>query len=98
MIVELRQYTFAPGNRAYFLDRYRAEGMALQGRLLGDELTLYTTEDGGDEFLVILRAYASEEERLTRRQNMADDPEWQRYSSTTSPLVLGQSVRVLTPA
>jgi hypothetical protein len=46
MIVEERIYTLHPGQLAFYIASYEAEGMPIQKRILGRMVGCYTTEFG----------------------------------------------------
>ena len=46
MIVEMREYTLAPGKVPEYFKLYEAEGMAIQREILGRNLGYYSTEIG----------------------------------------------------
>lgn len=97
MIVELRTYTFAPGQLGPFLALYEAEGLAVQRRVLGRMLGYYTTEAGMLNQVVHLWGYDSFEDRLARRAALGQDPGWRAYLAKALPMMQTQESKVLLP-
>jgi hypothetical protein len=99
MIVEMREYTLAPGKVTEYFKLYEAEGMAIQREILGRNLGYYSTEIGPSVNQVVhLWAYQSFDDRVTRRRQLGADPRWQAYVAKIRPMIVAQANRILTPA
>jgi hypothetical protein len=97
MIVEERIYTLYPGKVPEFVRLYKAEGMAIQTRILGRMVGWFTSEIGPLNQIVHMWGYDSFEERLRRRAEMAADPGWQAYVAKVQPLLLHMENKILIP-
>lgn len=99
MIVEMREYTLAPGKVPEYFKLYAAEGMAIQRQILGRNLGYYSTEIGPSLNQVVhLWAYESLDDRLERRTQLQADPGWQAYVQKMRPMLVAQTSRILNPA
>jgi hypothetical protein len=99
MIVEMREYTLAPGKVPEYFKLYEDEVMALQREILGRNLGYYSVEVGPSINMVIhLWAYESFEDRLERRRRLGAHPDWQAYLAKIRPMILSQTNRLLNPA
>ena len=98
MIVEMRTYTLALGATGRYFKLYREKGLAVQTRILGHLVGYYAVEVGELNKVVHLWAYASMEERATRRAQLWSDPEWLAYVGEVGGLVVDQANQILTPA
>ncbi len=98
MIVEERIYTLYPGQANAYLTLYEAEGMAIQGKYLKKMLGYYSTEVGQLNQIVHLWMHDNYEERLSNRQAMRSDPDWQSYWHKVQALIHKQENKFLTPA
>lgn len=99
MIVEMREYTLAPGKVPEYFTLYEAEGMAIQREILGRNLGYYSTEIGPSlNQIVHLWAYASFDDRVARRKQLQADPDWQAYVQKIRPMIVAQTSRILNPA
>ena len=99
MIVEMREYTLAPGKVPEYFKLYEAEGMAIQREILGRNLGYYSTEVGPSINMVVhLWAYDSLDDRAKRRAELWADPEWLAYVTEVGPLVTKQENQILNPA
>jgi len=97
MIVEERIYTLHPGKVAELVRLYREEGLPLQQRHLGKFIGYFTTETGNLNQVVFMWGFESLDDRAQRRERMAQDPDWQRYLTKVTPLLLSQENRILKP-
>ena len=99
MIVEMREYTLAPGKVPEYFKLYEAEGMTIQREILGRNLGYYSTEIGPSINMVVhLWAYDSFDDRVARRRQLGAHPGWQSYVQKIRPMILAQANRILTPA
>ena len=99
MIVEMREYTLAPGKVPEYFKLYEAEGMAIQREILGRNLGYYSTEIGPSlNQIVHLWEYASFDDRVARRKQLQADPGWQAYVRKIRPMIVAQTSRILNPA
>jgi len=97
MIVEERNYSFALGDVARFVELYEKEGVHIALRHLGNLIGYFRTEVGHDlnEF-VHLWGFVDFEDRAARRRAFWADPEWLDFA-TRCPLPVRQRNRLLTP-
>jgi hypothetical protein len=99
VIVEMREYTLAPGKVPEYFKLYEAEGMAIQREILGRNLGYYSTEIGPSLNMVVhLWAYDSFDDRVARRKQLQAHPGWQAYVQKMRPMLVAQTSRILTPA
>lgn len=98
MIIEQRIYTFAPGKVNAYLDLYEKQGLPLAREKLGTPLGVFYTEVGQLNTVVSLWGYASFEERMRRRAELAQLAAWKAYAEQAVPMVLGQQTSLLLPA
>jgi hypothetical protein len=97
VIVEERNYAFAPADLGPFLKLYEAEGVRIHRRLLGDLLGYFRTEVGDDlNEVVHWWGFADFEDRLRRRAALWADPEWLEFAARC-PAPLRMRNRILTP-
>jgi hypothetical protein len=98
VIIEQRIYTFAPGKVNAYLDLYEKQGLPLTREKLGMPLGVFYTEVGQLNTVVSLWGYASFEERMRRRAELAQLAGWKAYAEQAVPMVLGQQTALLLPA
>lgn len=100
MIVDHRTYTFRPGTMQRWLDKYDAEGLAIQKKHLGHFLGLYTTEIGNLHQIVFMWGYDSLQDRESRRAAMNADPRWKAYIDEVWKMdaIQSQDIKILRPA
>lgn len=79
MYYELRTYTIKPTKLAAWLALYQSDALAVQTEHLGNLVGFFTTEFGKANQVVHIWAYASLDERITRRAAMANDPRWAQF-------------------
>ena len=80
MLVEERNYAFAPPDLARFLAVYEQEGVAIHQRVLGNLIGYFRTEVGDDlNELVHLWGFDSLNDRATRRAALWADPAWLEF-------------------
>lgn len=99
MLIDMRTYTCRPGTLKAHLALYEKEGWATQCRHLGEPVLYAVTETGPQNSYVHAWAYASAEDRATRRAAMQADPAWQAFlqRSTEAGYLVSQENRLLTP-
>jgi hypothetical protein len=97
MIVEERVYRIRNGRMARYLALVRDEGLAIQQPILGHLIGYFTTEIGLLSHVTHLWAYADFEDRVRRRQQLADDPRWQAFLPRLSENIEQAENRILLP-
>ncbi|POR47173.1 NIPSNAP family protein [Bosea psychrotolerans] len=97
MIVEERIYRIRNGRMARYLALVRDEGLAIQQPILGHLIGYFTTEIGLLSHVTHLWAYADFEDRVRRRQQLADDPRWQAFLPQLSENIEQAENRILLP-
>ncbi len=97
MLVEQRTYTTQPGRVRDYLALYKAEGLAIQQRILGRLVGYYTSEIGELNQVVHLWAYEDLNERRERRAMLLADPDFRAYVQKMLPLLVKQESRILLP-
>lgn len=98
MIVEMRTYTLHPGKVPDYFKLYQAQGLALQTRILGNLIGYFATETGTLNQVVHLWGYQDLADRATRRAALAQEPEWQAYTTEMFKFVITQESTFLNPA
>ncbi len=98
MIIEMRTYTLRPGTTAEYFRIYEAEGLALQRSILGNYLGSYRSEIGPLNQVVHLWGFDSLDERQSRRDRLAADPQWQRAVALFIGFFVAQESKILLPA
>jgi len=97
MIVEERIYRIRNGRMGRYLQLVREEGLAIQQPILGHLIGYFTTEIGPLSHVTHLWAYANLEDRMRRRQQLADDPRWQAFLPKLSENIEHAENRILLP-
>ena len=99
MIIDHRTYTFRPGTMGKWLQKYEAEGLALQQKHLGKFLGMFTTEVGNLHQVVFMWGYDSMADRETRRAAMDADPAWTKFIGEVMALdaITEQKIKFLRP-
>lgn len=98
MFVEQRVYTLKPGATPAFLDYYEQHGRAVQIGHLGRPVGYYSTEIGPLNQMVMSWHYASLDDRIRKRHQLASDPQWAAYLEHAREWVTDQSTAILKPA
>jgi hypothetical protein len=100
VILEHRTYTFKPGTLDKWMQKYDAEGLAIQRRHLNTFVGAYTTEIGHLHQIVLMWAYDSLADREARRARMAADPDWKKYIAEIWAMeaIQTQEVKIMNPA
>jgi hypothetical protein len=97
MIVEERNYAFAPADIERFLAIYESEGVGIATRVLGNLLGYFRTEVGHDlNEVVHWWGFADLNDRALRRAALWQDPEWLDFAPRC-PAPVRQRNRLLTP-
>ena len=97
MIVEERNYAFAPADLGRFLSLYEKEGVHIHQRILGNLIGYFRTEVGDDlNEVVHLWGFTDLNERAVRRAALWSDPEWLEFAAR-SPVPVRMRNRLLTP-
>lgn len=100
MILEHRTYTFRPGTVDKWMNKYEAEGLAIQKRHLNRFVGVYVTEIGHLHQIVLMWSYDNLADREARRARMNADPDWKRYIGEvwTMDAIQQQDVKIMNPA
>jgi hypothetical protein len=98
MIVEKRTYTLYPGKVAEYMKHYKAEGLAVQTRILPRMVGWFYSDIGELNQIVHMWAYDDLNERARKRKELGEDPGWQAYVAKIRPLLLRQESQILMPA
>jgi hypothetical protein len=98
MIVEKRTYTTYPGKVAEYLKLYKAEGLAIQTRILPKLVGYYYSELGELNQIIHMWGYEDLNERERKRKELFADAGWQSYIAKVRPLIVRQESQILIPA
>ncbi len=98
MVYEERIYTIRPGRVAEYLRNYEQLGLPVQLEVIGNLIGFFRTEVGGLNKVVHIWGYDSLDDRLDRREKLANHPDWPRYLEANLSLIVEQENRVLIPA
>ena len=97
MIVEERNYAFAPTDLGPFLKLYEAEGVHLHQRILGNLVGYFRTEVGEDlNEVVHWWGFEDLNDRARRRAALWTDPDWLEFAARC-PVPVRMRNRLLTP-
>ena len=97
MIVEERNYSFAPAVLPGFLEIYEKEGVFIATRILGNLLGYFRTEVGPDlNEVVHLWGFNDLNDRAIRRRALWTDTEWLDFAARC-PSPVHQRNRILAP-
>ena len=98
MIHELRIYTLAQGALREYIELQQALARPIRGDRYGKLLEYWTAMSGESSRVVHLWEYASFEERLRLRAELAANPRWKdEYSPRSHPLIERQENVILVP-
>ncbi|MFJ5297289.1 NIPSNAP family protein [Pseudomonas sp. SLFW] len=97
MILEERIYRIRSGQMSNYLALVREEGLAIQQPILGRLIGYFVSEIGPLSHVVHMWAYDSFEERVRRRQLLAQDPRWQVFIPRLTALIESSENRILLP-
>ena len=98
MFVEERIYTVHPGKLPAFLQVYEEKGFAPQREILGPPVGWYTAEIGELNQVVHLWAYASLDDRDSRRKKLYENAQFKEYLAAIFPMLVKMENRILKPA
>jgi hypothetical protein len=98
MIYEERIYTIVPGGMAEYLKNYEELGLPVQLEVLGTLVGFFRTEVGGLNKVVHIWGYDDLDDRLDKREKLANHPDWPRYLEANLKYIVEQENRVLIPA
>jgi len=97
MIVEERNYAFAPADMTAFLQIYEQEGVFIATRILGNLLGYFRTEVGPDlNEVVHWWGFVDLNDRAARRAALWTDKAWLDFAARC-PAPVHQRNRLLTP-
>lgn len=97
MIIEERNYAFAPTDLGPFLALYEKEGVHIHKRIMGNLIGYFRTEVGEDlNELVHYWGFESLDDRSQRRAALWGDSEWLEFASRC-PVPVRMRNRLLTP-
>lgn len=97
MFVEIRTYRLKNGAVPAYLAAV-AEGIAIQRRHLGALIGYYSSEIGPINQIVHIWAFASLDDRETRRSRLNADPEWQAFLPRIRDLIETAETKIMKPA
>ncbi len=98
MIYEERTYTIVTGRIQEYMKNYEELGLPVQLEVLGKLVGFFRTEIGGLDKVVHIWGYDSLDDRLERRDRLANHPDWPRYLDANLALIVDQENRLLIPA
>ena len=98
MIYEERIYTILPGRLAEYMKNYEELGLPVQREVLGTLVGFFHTEIGVLNKVVHIWGYENLDDRLEKREKLANHPDWPRYLESNVKLIVEQENRVLIPA
>ncbi len=98
MIYEERTYTIVTGRIEEYMANYEELGLPVQLEVLGTLVGFFRTEIGGLDKVVHIWGYDSLDDRLERRETLANHPDWPRYLDANLALIVDQENRLLIPA
>ena len=93
-----RTYTIVAGRIAEYMKNYETLGLPVQLEVLGNLVGFFRTEIGGLNKVVHIWGYDSLDERLEKRDRLANHPDWPRYLEANLALIVDQENRLLIPA
>ena len=99
MLLDVRNYTCAPGKLNAQLALYEEKGFPVQSRHLGDPLAYLSTETGNVNQYLHIWVYEDAADRARRRAAMAADPAWAAYRQESAALgaLVSQENRLMVP-
>ena len=96
--VEMRTYRLVPGGHAQWFKHYEELAMDVQKKILGNRVGYYNTEHGPLNEIVHMWGYDSLDDRLARRKELFEQPEWNEFIPKVRPLMETQESRIMIPA
>ena len=97
MIIEERIYRIKPGRIAHYMDLVREEGLAIQQPILGNLIGYFQTEIGLLNHVVHLWGYRDLADRAERRERLAAEPAWQKFTIKLAENIDTLENRILIP-
>ena len=97
MIVEERIYKIRTDQMDQYLGLVRDEGLAIQAPILGGLIGYFVTEIGPLSHVVILWRYNDLQDRAKRRARLAQNPQWQEFTTRLSCTIETMENRILLP-
>ncbi|MGO1560467.1 hypothetical protein CZ771_06655 [Actinomycetales bacterium JB111] len=98
MILEQRTYVLHTGaSLDEYLDAYESIGLPVQRRILQGFVGYFTTEFGRQNELNHFWAYPDLEVRRERREQLAEDKDWQRCLAIIRPMIMTMENRIMYP-
>ena len=98
MIYEERIYTILPGRMVEYMKNYEELGLPVQRKVLGTLVGFFHTEIGGLNKVVHIWGYDNLDDRLEKREILANHPDWPRYLESNVKLIVEHENRVLIPS
>ncbi|CAB3715183.1 NIPSNAP family protein [Paraburkholderia rhynchosiae] len=98
MYYEIRTYQIRTGAVPAYLKLVEEEGIELQKRYLGELVGYFFSEIGPLNQIVHMWAYPSLDERESRRQRLAQDPQWQAFIPKIQALMETMESKIMKPA
>lgn len=97
MIVEERNYAFAPADLGPFLTLYERDGVHIHKRILGNLIGYFRTDVGNDlNEVVHWWGFKTLDDRAARRAALWSDPAWLEFAAGC-PAPVRMRNRILTP-
>jgi len=97
MLLDLRTYTFHPGQLRKFLPLFEQEGLPVQAKHCGHLVFYATTETGELNQAVQMWAYKDAADRDARRAALWQEPGFLAYGEKALPMLQRQNNVLLTP-
>ena len=98
MIYEERVYTILPGRMAEYMKNYEELGLPVQREVLGTLVGFFHTVIGALNKVVHIWGHDNLDDRLEKRETLANHPDWPRYLKINLRLIVEQENRLLIPA
>lgn len=97
MIIDHRTYTVRHGHMKQYLEQFERIAMPIQKRHLGRHLGSFVSDIGPLNQVLHIWLYEDIADRERRRQNMADDPEWQEFLKLNAGSFVEQENKIMKP-
>lgn len=98
MFYEIRTYRIKTGAVPVYLKLVEEEGIALQKRYLGQLVGYFHSEIGPLNQIVHIWAYASLDDRESRRAALAEDSAWRAFVPKIQALMEEMESKIMRPA
>ena len=100
MLCDHRHYCVRSGTLRKQLALYERFGWEVQRKHLGDPLAFLITETGNVNSYIHIWQYNDAEDRVRKRERLADDPAWQLYleKAAEAGYILSQETSLLVDA